>query len=71
LRGLLERIDAICKGITPEEPVESFNHVTNFLDVNGRIPDDTDVVFEVIDEVLEWPLTRFRPLTERSINVGL
>ncbi len=71
MRGLLERPDAICKGITPEEAVESFNHVTNFLDVNGRIPDDTDVVFEAIDEALEWPLTRFRPVTARPINVGL
>ncbi len=63
--------DVICNGITPEEAVESFNHVTDFLDINGRIPDDMDVVFEAIDEALERPLTRFRPPTGRSINVGL
>jgi len=71
VRGQLERLDAIRKGTTPEEAVESFNHVANSLDTNGRIPDDTDVLLEAIDEALEWPLTRFRPPTERSINVGL
>jgi hypothetical protein len=30
-----------------------------------------DVVFEAIDEALGRPLTRFRPPTGRSINVGL
>jgi hypothetical protein len=58
-------------GISPEEAVESFNHVTDFLDINGRIPDGMDVVFEAIDEALGRPLTRFRPPTGRSINVGL
>jgi hypothetical protein len=73
MRGLLERLDAgeVLAERLEEPTVLLSDHVTNFLDINDRIPDDTDVMLEAIDEALEWPLTRFRPPTERSINVGL
>lgn len=47
------------------------DHVTNFLDVNGRLPDDRQLMLENIDEALTWPLNRFRPPTERLIHLGL
>jgi hypothetical protein len=47
------------------------DHVTNFLDVNGRIPEDKELMLEAIDEALEWPEKNFRPPTERLIRLGL
>jgi radical SAM superfamily enzyme YgiQ (UPF0313 family) len=47
------------------------DHVTNFLDVNGRIPDDKEMILAAIDEALEWPEKKFRPPTERLIRLGL
>ena len=47
------------------------DHVTNFLDVHGLIPDDKALMLDAIDEALEWPETRFRPPTERLIRLGL
>lgn len=47
------------------------DHVTNFLDVHGPIPDDKALMLEAIDEALEWPETSFRPPTERLIRLGL
>jgi coproporphyrinogen III oxidase-like Fe-S oxidoreductase len=47
------------------------DHISNFLDVRGRIPDDTPAMIEAIDEALEWPLEQFRPPTEQLIGLGL
>jgi len=47
------------------------DHITNFLDVRGRIPEDKPTMLEGIDEALEWPLERFRPPTEHMIGLGL
>ena len=47
------------------------DHVTNFLDVNGRLPEERQLMLEAIDEALDWPLERFRPPTERLIRLGL
>lgn len=47
------------------------DHVTNFLDIHGRIPDDKEMMLDVIDEALEWPESEFRPPTERLIRLGL
>ena len=47
------------------------DHVTNFLDVNGRIPDDKPMMLAAIDEALQWTLESFRPPTERLIHLGL
>ncbi len=47
------------------------DHVTNFLDVNGRIPDDKSMMLATIDEALEWTEESFRPPTERLIHLGL
>ncbi len=37
------------------------DHVSNLLDVHGRIPEDSEVILEAIDDALGWPLDRFRP----------
>lgn len=47
------------------------DHVSNFLDIRGRIPDDKPVMLAQIDEALEWPTTAFRPPTERLVGLGL
>ena len=47
------------------------DHISNFLDVHGRIPEDKGLMLEVIDEALEWSLEAFRPPTEQLIGLGL
>ncbi len=40
------------------------DHVSNFLDVAGRLPEDKAAMLAYIDEAMTWPLNRFRPPTE-------
>ena len=47
------------------------DHVSNFLDVRGRIPHDKPAMLAEIDEALQWPLKRFRPPTEFLVGLGL
>jgi radical SAM superfamily enzyme YgiQ (UPF0313 family) len=47
------------------------DHITNFLDVNGRIPEDKPMMLDAIDDALEWTLESFRPPTARLIHLGL
>jgi radical SAM superfamily enzyme YgiQ (UPF0313 family) len=47
------------------------DHVSNFLDVNGRIPEDKDLMLASIEEALQWPIGRFRPPTEKLVGLGL
>jgi hypothetical protein len=47
------------------------DHITNFLDVRGRIPEDKPAMIEGIDEAFEWSLEQFRPPTEQMVGLGL
>ena len=47
------------------------DHVSNFLDVHGRIPDDKDAMLALIEDALTWPRERFRPPTEALVGIGL
>ena len=47
------------------------DHMSNFLDVHGRIPDDRDAMLAEIDAALRWPLERFRPPTEKLVGMNL
>ncbi len=47
------------------------DHISNFLDVNGRIPDDKALMLATIDEALGWPITEFRPPTEKLVGLSL
>jgi radical SAM superfamily enzyme YgiQ (UPF0313 family) len=47
------------------------DHMSNFLEVHGKIPDDRDAMLAGIDEALEWPIERFRPPTERLVGLTL
>jgi radical SAM superfamily enzyme YgiQ (UPF0313 family) len=47
------------------------DHVSNFLDVRGRIPEDKPAMLAQIDEALGWPRTSFRPPTERLVGLQL
>ena len=47
------------------------DHVSNFLDVRGRIPEDKPAMLAQIDEALHWPPTSFRPPTEKLVGLQL
>ena len=47
------------------------DHVLNFLDVHGRIPEDKEAMLAQIDEALQWPIESFRPPTEKLVGIGL
>lgn len=47
------------------------DHMSNFLDVRGRIPEDKATMLAEIDEALQWPRQAFRPPTERLVGLGL
>ena len=47
------------------------DHVSNFLDVHGRLPDDRELMLATIDEAIELPLDRFRPPTEQLVGMLL
>jgi len=47
------------------------DHVTNFLDINGRIPEDKQLMLDAIDEALGWPIASFRPPTEKLVGLSL
>ena len=47
------------------------DHISNFLDINGRIPDDKALMLATIDEALGWPLTAFRPPSEKLVGISM
>lgn len=47
------------------------DHISNFLDVHGRLPQDKPVMLAQIDEALEKPLSSFRPATETLVGALL
>jgi len=47
------------------------DHISNFLDVHGRLPDDRDEMLAAIDDALGWPIEAFRPPTESLIGLAL
>ncbi len=47
------------------------DHMSNFVDVHGRIPEDRQVMLEGLDEALDWPVQQFRPPTERLVGRNL
>jgi radical SAM superfamily enzyme YgiQ (UPF0313 family) len=47
------------------------DHVSNFLDVHGRVPEDKAAMLAGIDDALRWPIGRFRAPTEKLVGLGL
>jgi len=47
------------------------DHVSNFVDLNGRLPDDRELMLQRLDEAAAWPPTAFRPPTERLVGMML
>jgi radical SAM superfamily enzyme YgiQ (UPF0313 family) len=47
------------------------DHVSNFLDVHGRIPEDKEAMLAQIEEAMQWPIEGFRPPTEKLVGIGL
>ena len=47
------------------------DHISNFLDIHGRIPEDRELMIATIDEALELPITAFRPPTESLVGMTL
>lgn len=78
-RGELTLLDAHQALVETRLLVESLSgptmllsdHISNFLDVQGRLPDDRDLMLSTIDEALQLPLDSFRPPTERLVGLSL
>jgi radical SAM superfamily enzyme YgiQ (UPF0313 family) len=47
------------------------DHVSNFLDINGRIPEDKPMMLAHIEEALGWRAEAFRPPTEKLVGFSL
>lgn len=47
------------------------DHISNFLDVRGRIPEDKPRMLADIDEALNWPISAFRPPSEELVGLAL
>ncbi len=47
------------------------DHVSNFLEISGRIPEEKPAMLAEIDEALGWSLNAFRPPTEYLVGLGL
>ncbi|MBW1686189.1 MAG: radical SAM protein [Deltaproteobacteria bacterium] len=47
------------------------DHVSNFIDVQGHLPEDKSAMLAQIDEALGWPATSFRPPTEKLVGLQL
>lgn len=47
------------------------DHMSNFLDLRGRIPEDKAAMLAEIDAALQWPPKAFRPPTERLVGLTL
>jgi biotin synthase-like enzyme len=47
------------------------DHISNFLDVHGRIPEDKEEMLKEIDDALQQPIEWFRPPTEKFVGMML
>jgi radical SAM superfamily enzyme YgiQ (UPF0313 family) len=47
------------------------DHVSNFLNLQGQLPDHRDTLLSRIDEALDWPRSAFRAPSEMMIGMGL
>jgi radical SAM superfamily enzyme YgiQ (UPF0313 family) len=47
------------------------DHVSNFVDVHGRVPEQKPRMLAHLDAALTWPATAFRPPTEELVGMGL
>jgi len=47
------------------------DHMLNFLDLHGRLPDQRDRLLAQIDDALEWPRSAFRAPTRSLVGLGL
>jgi radical SAM superfamily enzyme YgiQ (UPF0313 family) len=47
------------------------DHVSNFLNLQGKLPDHRDKLLSQIDEALDWPRSAFRAPSETLIGMGL
>jgi len=47
------------------------DHISNFVDVHGRIPQDRELMLGAMDEALEWPPESFRPPTDQLVGMML
>ena len=58
--GVLKETNALIQGIAVDTVLTS-DHYTNYIDLNGRLPDDKPRLLKEIKEALAWDETAFRP----------
>ncbi len=55
-----------------EGPTTLFSdHVANFVDVHGRVPEQKPRMLASLDQASTWPPTAFRPPTQELVGMGL
>jgi hypothetical protein len=47
------------------------DHMSNFVNVHGDLPEDRERLLAQLDEAAAWPLSRFRPATEHLVGMML
>ncbi len=47
------------------------DHISNFVDVHGRLPEDRERMLTLLDQARGWPASRFRPPTEELVGMML
>jgi radical SAM superfamily enzyme YgiQ (UPF0313 family) len=47
------------------------DHMSNFINVHGDLPDDKEVMLQLLDEACEWPASAFRTATENLVGMML
>ena len=62
-RLLIENIEAATQFLS--------DHISNFLDISGPLPESREAMLTMIDDALQWPRDRFRVDTAELIEMGL
>lgn len=66
----LEETRLLVEGLTGPSMLLS-DHMNNFLDLEGKLPDDKRAMLDFIDEALQYPRKAFRPPTEKLVGLQM
>jgi len=69
-REALAETAALVKNLDCETTLLS-DHISNFYNISGKLPEDREIMLKEIDYALTLPDSAFRPPTEELIHMGL